>query len=245
MGGGKTRFAVAETYRLLTFAKAKRVLFLVDRVSLGRPGPRPSSSHLSVLTTGDASATFTASRCCAQATSTGLPASSSALSSACTRCYAAKRSTTPPTSTRSPGLKLPLATRRPVEVSYCGNFPVEYFDLGWSRRVPSIHLRALGSGARLLRRGNRRPDGHAHRRLPSLTSATTSSPSTASRSPSSMASTSTNNSTASAPTLASRRATIERGRVGQGPRQAHARNRPIAKSTTTSSTSPSGSTAPS
>lgn len=35
MGGGKTRFAVAETYRLLNFAKATRVLFLVDRVSLG------------------------------------------------------------------------------------------------------------------------------------------------------------------------------------------------------------------
>ncbi len=35
MGGGKTRFAVAEAYRLLHFAKAKRVLFLVDRVSLG------------------------------------------------------------------------------------------------------------------------------------------------------------------------------------------------------------------
>jgi len=35
MGGGKTRFAVAETYRLLRFANARRVLFLVDRVSLG------------------------------------------------------------------------------------------------------------------------------------------------------------------------------------------------------------------
>jgi type I restriction enzyme R subunit len=35
MGGGKTRFAVAETYRLLRFAHARRMLFLVDRVSLG------------------------------------------------------------------------------------------------------------------------------------------------------------------------------------------------------------------
>lgn len=35
MGGGKTRLAVAETYRLLRFAGAQRVLFLVDRVSLG------------------------------------------------------------------------------------------------------------------------------------------------------------------------------------------------------------------
>jgi type I restriction enzyme R subunit len=35
MGGGKTRFAVAETARLLRYAGAQRVLFLVDRVSLG------------------------------------------------------------------------------------------------------------------------------------------------------------------------------------------------------------------
>lgn len=35
MGGGKTRFAVAEAYRLLNFGKANRILFLVDRVSLG------------------------------------------------------------------------------------------------------------------------------------------------------------------------------------------------------------------
>ena len=35
MGGGKTRFAVAEAYRLLHFGNANRILFLVDRVSLG------------------------------------------------------------------------------------------------------------------------------------------------------------------------------------------------------------------
>ena len=35
MGGGKTRFAVAEASRLLRHAGAQRVLFLVDRVSLG------------------------------------------------------------------------------------------------------------------------------------------------------------------------------------------------------------------
>ena len=35
MGGGKTRFAVAEAYRLLNFGKANRIVFLVDRVSLG------------------------------------------------------------------------------------------------------------------------------------------------------------------------------------------------------------------
>lgn len=35
MGGGKTRFSVAEASRLLRYAGAQRMLFLVDRVSLG------------------------------------------------------------------------------------------------------------------------------------------------------------------------------------------------------------------
>jgi type I restriction enzyme, R subunit len=36
MGSGKTYVAVAETYRLLRYGGAKRILFLVDRISLGR-----------------------------------------------------------------------------------------------------------------------------------------------------------------------------------------------------------------
>jgi len=35
MGSGKTHIAVAESYRLLRFADAQRILYLVDRVSLG------------------------------------------------------------------------------------------------------------------------------------------------------------------------------------------------------------------
>ena len=47
MGGGKTRFSVAETYRLLRFGKAKRVLFLVDRVSLGAQARTEFLSYVS------------------------------------------------------------------------------------------------------------------------------------------------------------------------------------------------------
>ena len=36
MGAGKTRTAVVESYRLLKFADAKRILFIVDRAELGR-----------------------------------------------------------------------------------------------------------------------------------------------------------------------------------------------------------------
>jgi type I restriction enzyme R subunit len=36
MGSGKTYVAVAESYRLLRYAKARRILFLVDRINLGQ-----------------------------------------------------------------------------------------------------------------------------------------------------------------------------------------------------------------
>ncbi len=36
MGSGKTYVAVAEAYRLLRYAGAERILFLVDRINLGR-----------------------------------------------------------------------------------------------------------------------------------------------------------------------------------------------------------------
>lgn len=36
MGSGKTYVAIAESYRLIRFAKAERILFLVDRINLGK-----------------------------------------------------------------------------------------------------------------------------------------------------------------------------------------------------------------
>jgi type I restriction enzyme R subunit len=47
MGAGKTMFAVAESYRLLRFAEAKRILFLVDRVSLGDQAKKEFLSFVS------------------------------------------------------------------------------------------------------------------------------------------------------------------------------------------------------
>ena len=36
LGSGKTHVAVTDSYRLLRFGKAKRILFLVDRRNLGK-----------------------------------------------------------------------------------------------------------------------------------------------------------------------------------------------------------------
>lgn len=47
MGAGKTMLAVAETYRLLRFGGAERILFLVDRVSLGDQAANEFTSFVS------------------------------------------------------------------------------------------------------------------------------------------------------------------------------------------------------
>lgn len=45
MGAGKTHMMVAESYRLLKFAKARRILFLVDRRELGRQAYAEYQNH--------------------------------------------------------------------------------------------------------------------------------------------------------------------------------------------------------
>lgn len=47
MGSGKTYVAVAETYRLLRFAGATRVMFLVDRINLARQARREFLAYVS------------------------------------------------------------------------------------------------------------------------------------------------------------------------------------------------------
>lgn len=45
-GSGKTYVAVAESYRLIKYAKAKRILFLVDRANLGRQTLREFQNYI-------------------------------------------------------------------------------------------------------------------------------------------------------------------------------------------------------
>jgi len=49
-GGGKTFTAVSFVYRLIKFAKARRVLFLVDRSNLGRQTRNEFQQYVTLTT---------------------------------------------------------------------------------------------------------------------------------------------------------------------------------------------------
>jgi type I restriction enzyme R subunit len=129
MGGGKTRFAVAETYRLLNFGKAERVLFLVDRVSLG---DQAKAEFLSFVSPDDGRR-FGDLFGVQVLRSNVVDKSASVLICTIQRLYSMLRGVEPkedPEFDEVSSFDL-AADGRPVEVSYNKNLPVEFFDLIW------------------------------------------------------------------------------------------------------------------
>ena len=125
MGGGKTRLAVAESYRLLRFAGATRILFLVDRVSLGDQAAKEFRSYaypdgrrfdddyvVQVLRSSDVTSSANVVICTIQ------------------RLYAMlrgdKREYDP---TLDEVSSFEVGDGPPVEVAYNKDVPVEFFDL--------------------------------------------------------------------------------------------------------------------
>ena len=130
MGGGKTRFAVAETYRLLNFAKARRVLFIVDRVSLG---DQALTEFLSFVSPDDGRRFGDLFG--VQVLRSNTPEkSANVLICTIQRLYSMLRGE--PDSALDEEMdetsSFELSTQgRPVEVSYNTELPVEFFDLIW------------------------------------------------------------------------------------------------------------------
>jgi len=127
MGGGKTRFAVAETYRLLRFGKAQRVLFLVDRVSLG---DQAKTEFLSFVSPDDGRR-FGDLFGVHVVRSNAVDKSANVLVLTIQRLYSMLRGEEhedDPELDEVSSFEL-AADGRPVEVSYNENLPVEFFDL--------------------------------------------------------------------------------------------------------------------
>jgi type I restriction enzyme R subunit len=125
MGGGKTRFAVAESYRLLRFADATRILFLVDRVSLADQAAREFRAYVhpdgrrfqddyvvEVLKSSDANRSANVVICTIQ------------------RLYAMLRGEERPYDPEfDEASTFETSDGPPVEVAYNPDVPIEYFDL--------------------------------------------------------------------------------------------------------------------
>jgi type I restriction enzyme R subunit len=127
MGGGKTRFAVAEAYRLLNYGKARRILFLVDRVSLG---DQAKTEFLS-FTSPDDGRRFGDLFGVQVLRSNRIDRSASVIICTIQRLYAMLRDEPDALDEEleeTSSFEL-AAEGRPIEVSYNPKIPVEFFDL--------------------------------------------------------------------------------------------------------------------
>jgi len=124
-GAGKTYTACNALYRLIKFAGARRVLFLVDRGNLGRQTLKEFQAFRTP-TTAASSPSFTTSSTCNPAASILSPRSASPPSSAFTPCSPAKNSIRNWTSFPAPRLKCSSARQSPSPTTL---HPIETFDL--------------------------------------------------------------------------------------------------------------------
>lgn len=146
MGGGKTRFAVAETYRLLRFAKARRILFLVDRVSLG---DQAAAEFLSFVSPDDRRR-FGDLFGVQVLRSNTVEKSANVVICTIQRLYSMLRGEADDALSEdleeTSSFEL-AADGRPVEVAYNADIPVEFFDLLW---VDECHRSIYGRWGQVL-----------------------------------------------------------------------------------------------
>jgi type I restriction enzyme R subunit len=130
-GAGKTFTAVAQTYRLLKYAKAGRVLFLVDRTNLGRQ----AFDEFRKFSTPDDGRKLSDIYNVDRLGAAGLQDTSSVVICTIQKMYALLRGETlvdddaADEATESAAFAETYESDRPVEVSYNPDVPIESFDL--------------------------------------------------------------------------------------------------------------------
>lgn len=125
-GGGKTYTAVSFTYRLVKFAKAKRVLFLVDRSHLGRQTKREFQQYVPP----DDNRKFTELYNVQHLTSNNLDPVSRVCITTIQRLYSMLKGEPEfnPELEEKSLFELSLKEEKPKEVAYNPQIPIETFD---------------------------------------------------------------------------------------------------------------------
>ncbi|MBT8223953.1 MAG: DEAD/DEAH box helicase family protein [Dactylosporangium sp.] len=126
-GAGKTFMAVAQTYRLLKYAHARRILFLVDRNNLGRQ----AFDEFRKYTTPDDGRKLADIYNVDRLGAAGLQETSSVVICTIQKMYSLLRGETLTDDEFADSLAYEdsYATDRPIEVSYNPQVPIESFDL--------------------------------------------------------------------------------------------------------------------
>jgi hypothetical protein len=234
-GSGKTFTAISFIYRLIKFAGARRILFLVDRGNLGRPDEEGIPAIRLALQQLQVRRGIHRPAPARQQLDT-TRASASAPSSACIPCSRAAtcaeedRRSIPPTSWRI------SLFGQPEPIEYNPSIPSRPSTSSSPTRPP-LHLQPLGAGAGILRRLPHRPHRHARQADLRLLPPEPGDGIRPRAWPSPTASTSTTTSTASAPKSPRQGSKVEAGYWCRSRIATPARPR-WGSSTTISSTTP-------
>jgi len=130
-GAGKTFTAVAQTYRLLKYAKARRILFLVDRTNLGKQ----AYDEFRKFTTPDDGRKLSDIYNIDRLGAAGLQDTSSVVICTIQKMYSLLRGEALVDDEQADeaeddfAYEDPYATDRPIEVSYNPDVPIEAFDV--------------------------------------------------------------------------------------------------------------------
>lgn len=123
-GAGKTYTAVTNTYRLLKFAKAKRVLFLVDTKNLGEQAEEEFRKYRPT----DDARLFPELYNVSRLTSSRIPPDTHVCISTIQRMYSILKGQEMDESLEEESLNETTLSGDPREVSYNKDYPPEYFD---------------------------------------------------------------------------------------------------------------------
>ena len=124
-GAGKTFTAITSIYRLLKFAKAKRILFLVDTKNLGEQAEKEFQAY----TPQDDKRKFTDLYVVQRLSSNSISAASHVCISTIQRMYSILRGDNELTLNEEKSLNEGSEISRPVEVKYNAKVPIEMFDV--------------------------------------------------------------------------------------------------------------------
>lgn len=123
-GSGKTFTAITFIYRLLKFAKAKRILFLVDTKNLGEQAEQEFMAYVP----NDDNRKFTELYAVTRLKSSFIPPDNQVYISTIQRMYSILKGTELDESAEEQNPNEFLAAKEPMPVVYNENVPIEFFD---------------------------------------------------------------------------------------------------------------------
>ncbi|MDX1937388.1 MAG: type I restriction-modification enzyme R subunit C-terminal domain-containing protein [Flavihumibacter sp.] len=123
-GSGKTFTAITFIYRLLKFAKAKRILFLVDTKNLGEQAEQEFMAY----TPNDDNRKFTELYGVTRLKSSAIPNDSQVYISTIQRMYSILKGTEMDESAEEENPNERFAPKEPMPVVYNSTIPIEFFD---------------------------------------------------------------------------------------------------------------------